>query len=312
MRVGTASSTRVLCRSRWRWKEQSRILHALQLTESTAVYNTRPPDCERGGFVAAWNALMTFLAALLEMSVKQTDTRSTHSVQTKILASAHASSLIEVITVLLKGGIFVDYSILHEFANSIAEVMTELGEAASSDRPPIETTYRDWVSLNQCLGMKRSDADDVMPWYEIPNVDEHSRRALFSLVKLHDDTNGIGMNLMGRSKIKRLFSGEALCEGFGLDLTLCQIDIEDEFRSGEGSWGRCGRLFIEHPEILPELTVHLAKSVQDVGALRAYLDFTDASTEAANMQGMKTLYIDLLVSVELPRVCAHVIVSLQC
>jgi len=255
---------------------------------------------------------MTFLAALLEMSVKQTDTRSTHSVQTKILASAHASSLIEVITVLLKGGIFVDYSILHEFANGIAEVMTELGEAASSDRPPIEQTYHDWVGLNQCLEMNGSDADDVIPWYETPTADEHSRKALFSLVRSLDiNANGIGIHLMGQSKIKRVFSGEALCEGLGLDLTLCQREIEDEFRSGEGSWGRCERLFIENPEILPELTVHLAKSVQDVGALRAFLEYTNAPAETTNLQGTKTLYIELRVSVELPRVCAHVIVSLQ-
>ena len=295
MLVGTASSTRVLCSSRW-WLERTVTYFTRVTADGICCCLQCPPDCERGGFVAAWNALMTFLAALLEMSVKQTDTQSTHSVQTKILASAHASSLIEVITVLLKGGIFVDYSILHEFANGIAEVMTELGEAASSDRPPIEQTYRDWVGLNQCLEMNGSDADDVMPWYETPAADEtpaagkHSRKALFSLVRSLDiNANGIGIHLMGQSKIKRVFSGGALCEGLGLDLTLCQLDVEAEFRSSEGSWGRCGRLLTEHREILPELTVHLAKSVQDVGALRAFLEYTDASAETANLQGTKTL-----------------------
>ena len=310
MLVGTASSTRVLYSSRW-WLERTVTYFTRVTADGICCCLQCPPDCERGGFVAAWNALMTFLAALLEMSVKQTDTQSTHSVQTKILASAHASSLIEVITVLLKGGIFVDYSILHEFANGIAEVMTELGEAASSDRPPIEQTYRDWVGLNQCLEMNGSDADDVMPWYETPAAGKHSRKALFSLVRSLDiNANGIGIHLMGQSKIKRLFSGGALCEGLGIDLTLGQLDVEDEFRSGEGSWGRCERLFIENPEILPELTVHLAKSVQDVGALRAFLEYTDVPADTVNMQGTRHYTLNS-VCLWSCLVCAHVNVSLQ-
>ena len=131
----------------------------------------------------------------------------------------------------------------------------------------LQRAYTRWIALNQCIGRTHRDALDVEWWHAPHPPDADSQNHFASL------------------RIKRVFSGEALCEGLGLDLTLCQLDIEDEFRKDEGSWGRHRQLLFDHPEIVSELAVHLSKSVQDVGTLRAFIDCNDASVETTNPQG---------------------------
>jgi len=74
----------------------------------------------------------------------------------------------------------------------------------------------------------------------------------------------------------------------GLDLTLSENDIRREFETGDGVWGLCKDASLRNPEIVSELTVHLAKKVQEVGTLRAFLDCTTASVDEPNLQGTKT------------------------
>ena len=126
-------------------------------------------------------------------------------------------------------------------------------------------------------------------------------------------------------KVKRVFAGEAICIGLKLDLTLDEEQMRQEFRKPSnisalsklndlnelqethGSLGRSRErsdfdryeifkgwcnlrdsFFEDRPEILTELTVHLAKKVQEVGTLRAFLDCTTASVDEPNLQGTKT------------------------
>ena len=134
--------------------------------------------------------------------------------------------------------------------------------------PALQRSYNTWIAQNQCLGRTHLDAGHVLTWH-VPQQDEN-REVLADL------------------RIKRVFSGEALCEGLGLDLTLSENDIRREFETGDGVWGLCKDASLRNPEIVSELTVHLAKKVQEVGTLRAFLDCTTASVDEPNLQGTKT------------------------
>ena len=129
----------------------------------------------------------------------------------------------------------------------------------------LQRSYNKWIALNQCLGRTNLDEEHVLIW-NVPQQDKNRE-------------------ILANLRIKRVFSGAALCEGLGLDLTLGENDIRREFEAGDGVWGRCKEASLRNPEILPDLTVHLAKKVQDASTLRAFLDCATASVDEPNIHG---------------------------
>ena len=130
----------------------------------------------------------------------------------------------------------------------------------------LQRLYTTWIAQNQCLGRTHLDAEHVPAWTDLQ---DQNREYVADL------------------RIKRVFSGKALCEGLNLDLTLSETDIRREFVAGDGAWGLCKDVVLRNPEFLPDLTVHLAKEVPHVGPLRAFLDCTTASVDEPNLHGTK-------------------------
>ena len=142
-------------------------------------------------------------------------------------------------------------------------------------------------------------------------------------------------------KVKRVFAGEAICIGLKLDLTLDEEQMRQEFRKpsnisylsklndlnellethgsldrsrersdfGDSLKGWCNlrdSFFEDRPEILTELTVHLAKKVQDAGTVRAFLDYNIALVDKPNIRGtIKRTCIAVVVGIA-------VLISCEC
>jgi hypothetical protein len=80
----------------------------------------------------------------------------------------------------------------------------------------------------------------------------------------------------------------------------------DQYDSLKGWCNLRDSFFEDRPEILTELTVHLAKKVQEVGTLRAFLDCTTASVDKPNIRGtIKRTCIAVVVGIA-------VLISYEC
>ena len=185
----------------------------------------------------------------------------------------------------------------------------------------MQAVYQRWAGLNKCSAdaLIEDDAKDVAEVYTNGDESLAMLRVMLPLININTFTQE-GRSSKERmcvgntdAKVKRVFTGEALCIGLNLDITLNEEQMRQEFRkSGNlsvltriskssrkkfadaekfgGLKGWCelqDEFFQDYPEILTELTVHLTKKVQEVGTLRAFLDCTTASVDEPNLQGTK-------------------------
>ena len=176
----------------------------------------------------------------------------------------------------------------------------------------MQAVYQRWAGLNKCPtdALIENDAKDVemcVSPYRCKSTIE--QRLVYYTENGRSDAP---RRIVGNRdmKVKRVFTGEALCIGLNLDLTLNEEQMRQEFRktgnllrlgavvfprnlavfdrSDLKGWCELqGTFFQDYPEILTELTVHLAKKVQDAGTLRAFLDCTTASVDTPNIRGTK-------------------------
>ena len=192
----------------------------------------------------------------------------------------------------------------------------------------MQAAYRRWVGLNKCLALAfvDDDAKDVArcisPYAgEVP-TEERMKQGLQRIVQVitKGRSNATRRTVgYGHLKVKRVFTGEALCQGLRLDLTLGEEQMRRQFRNTGvlsraseysdgvtlvGSGDEClldmlkmdlqgwcelkDKFFQDHPEILTELTVHLVMIVPDVGMFRTFLDCTPVSVDEPNFQGTKS------------------------
>ena len=176
--------------------------------------------------------------------------------------------------------------------------------------------YQRWAGLNKCPAdaLIEDDANDVVMCvspYRCKSTTVQQLAQTYSNVDKENGRSGAPRRSVGNRdmKVKRVFTGEALCIGLNLDLTLDEVQMRQEFRT-TGNLLRLGAVFSrklavfdrsdlkgwcelqgtffqDYPEILTELTVHLAKKVQDAGTIRAFLDCTTASVDTPNIRGTK-------------------------
>ena len=190
----------------------------------------------------------------------------------------------------------------------------------------MQAVYRRWVGLNKCLAdaFVEDDAKDVAtcisPYEGELKTEARMKLGLNNIAAVHDKGRSVAVKRRsvgyGNQKVKRVFTGEALRHGLRLDLTLGEKQMRREFsntgvlsRASEISFEFMGggnaaildmigdlqgwcelqdKFFQDHPEILTELTVHLAMIVPDVGTFRAFLDCTSVSVDEPNLQGTKS------------------------
>ena len=180
---------------------------------------------------------------------------------------------------------------------------------------PMQAVYQRWAGLNKCAAyaLVENDAKDVVlfvsPYRYKSTSDQRLAQSYCNICTENgrsDARESVGNREM---KVKRVFAGEAICIGLNLDLTLDEEQMRQEFRK-TGNLLRLGAVFSRnlavfnrtdlkgwcelqgtffqnYPEIPTELTVHLAKKVQDAGTIRAFLDCTTASVDTPNIRGTK-------------------------